>query len=156
MEILEEIRDIIEKSLSSDDLYIVDIIMTGTARKKLSITLDGENEGISIDECGRISKIVGELIEESNLIEDAYQLEVSSPGIDQPLKLPKQYKKNINRDLEIITEDKKFTGKLEDVNESGIVIRPIKMRGKLKDYAKETLALEFDKIDKANILISFN
>ena len=124
--------------------------------KKLSIRLDGEIEGISIDECGKISRLIGNHIEENNLLEDPYNLEVSSPGLDQPLKLLKQYTKNISRDLSLVIEGKELSGRLEAVNDSSIKFTPIKMRGKIKAYAKESMTIEFDKIDKANILISFN
>ena len=122
----------------------------------MSVILDGEHEGISIDECAKISRIIGGYIEENNLIEEAYQLEVSSPGLDLPLTQPRQYTKNIGRDLNLQIEGKEISGRLEEVNESGILLTPIKMRGKLKAYAKESTAIEFVKIDKANILISFN
>lgn len=156
MEIIAQIRELVEENLSREDLYIVDLSLSGSSKKKLALTLDGVNEGVSIDECAKISRLIGNFIEEENIIEDAYNLEVSSPGIDQPLKLPKQYIKNIGRDLELIIGDKKLTGKLETVTDESIEFRPIKMRGKLKAYAKEVETIELKNIDKANILISFN
>jgi ribosome maturation factor RimP len=52
---------------------------------KLIILLDGDN-GIGIDECAQVSRHVGFHLEEENVIETAYNLEVSSPGIDTPFR----------------------------------------------------------------------
>ncbi|MCR6639771.1 MAG: ribosome maturation factor RimP [Sporocytophaga sp.] len=123
MKIEEKILQIAEKNLSSDDLFIVDLVITGNSgRQKISITLDGDN-GVDIDTCAYLSRKVGNEIEETNLIDAAYVLEVSSPGIDQPLKLKRQYYRNIGRRVSVtLLDDSQINGLLKEVNEELIVL----------------------------------
>src|SRR6187402_2150672 len=87
-----------EKIADRPDLFLVDVQMHGSGI--LSILVDGD-QGISIQDCVAISRHVGFHLEEENVIEQAYNLEVSSPGVGEPLKLVRQYKKNIGRDLSV-------------------------------------------------------
>ena len=86
----------IEKNLL-DNQFLVDLKVSSGATK-ISVAVDTE-EGILIDACGKISRKLGDYIEEEELIEGAYILEVSSPGLDQPLLRIEQYKKNIEENL---------------------------------------------------------
>ena len=86
-------------------------------------------------------------VSEKDLIEGTFNLEVSSPGIDKPISLPRQYKKNIGRKLEVETLDGEiFEGELKKIEEQTIAL-----------YLKERVETIFlDKIKKAKALISFN
>ena len=86
-------------------------------------------------------------IEEKNLIDEAFNLTISSPGIDTPISLPRQYKKNIGRKLEVETLDGDiFEGKLKKIEEQTIAL-----------YLRERVeTILLDKIKKAQVLISFN
>ena len=128
-------------------LFLVDLIVTGISGKQCVLVLiDGET-GLSIEMCSLISRKFSSRIEEEDLIEGAYNLEVSSPGVDRPLSLPRQYKKNIGRELKIETlEGEVFEGKLKEIEEQTIILS-------LKER-DETMFL--DKIKKAKVLTSFN
>jgi len=83
-----------------------------------------------------------------------FSLEVSSPGVDEPLKLLRQYKKNIGRTVEVqLTDDTKKDGLLVEVNEEGIVIEQHEGKGK-KAVVKNT-ALGFLVIKQTRVLIKF-
>ena len=129
------------------ELFLVDLIVTGfSGNQRVLVLIDGE-AGLPIETCSLISRKLSNRIEEEDLIEGAYNLEVSSPGIDRPLSLPRQYKKNIGRKLKIETlEGEIFEGKLKEIEEQTIVLS-------LKER-DETMFL--DKIKKAKVLISFN
>ena len=95
MQIEQRVRELVEEKISDrEDLFIVSIKMH--KNNVLEILLDGD-QGITIDACVGVSKHVGFHLEEENVIDHAYRLEVSSPGIDSPLVLTRQYIKKIGR-----------------------------------------------------------
>ena len=83
-----------------------------------------------------------------------FSLEVSSPGVDEPLKLLRQYKKNIGRNVEVLTnDDVKQEGLLKEVNEEAITIEQIQGKGK-KAVILNTV-IGFDNIKQTRVLIKF-
>jgi ribosome maturation factor RimP len=83
--------------------------------------------GITIDDCQKMSEILGQKLDENDPIKEAYYLEVSSPGLDRPLKNDKDFKRNIDKDVEIklyktFEEKKIYEGILKDFTENLILI----------------------------------
>jgi ribosome maturation factor RimP len=126
MNIEKRVKELVaEKIADKPNLFLVDVKMHSNG--KLIILVDGDN-GIGIDDCVAISRHVGFHLEEENTIETAYNLEVSSPGVDFPLSLPRQYAKNIGRNLAIkMADGTKREGKLSDIttDEQVEVVIPI-------------------------------
>jgi ribosome maturation factor RimP len=91
---LEQIENFVLKLIEkSDDTFLVEVKMT--PGNQVTVLLDAD-KGITIEKCTSINKALYKYMEESGLFEDGnFSLEVSSPGIDKPLKLHRQYKKNI-------------------------------------------------------------
>ena len=87
------------------------------------------------------------------LFEDSYLLEVSTPGLDQPLKLKRQYFKNIGRKLRVVLSQKIFEGKLIEVTDEKISIDQEVGSGKQKEF--KTIELPFSEIEKTFVLVSF-
>ena len=130
MNIEKRVKELVaEKIADKPNLFLVDVKMH--ANGKLVILVDGDN-GIGIDDCVAISRHVGFHLEEENVIETAYNLEVSSPGLDTPLTFLRQYAKNIGRNLAIkMADGAKREGKLSSITEDAIVIEEnIKEKGK--------------------------
>jgi ribosome maturation factor RimP len=99
--------------------------------KILEILLDGDN-GVNIDDCAQVSRHVGFHLEEENVIDDAYRLEVSSPGIDANFVNIRQYQKNIGRTVQVkLNDNTKVEGTLLTVDEMKInVLQKIKEKVK--------------------------
>ncbi|PAW92815.1 ribosome assembly cofactor RimP [Mucilaginibacter sp. MD40] len=153
MNIEKRVTELVEEKIAEmPHLFLVDVKMQPNG--KLIILVDGDN-GAGIADCAAISRHVGFHLEEENVIENAYNLEVSSPGIDTPLKLKRQYAKNIGRNLSIKTDDgAKREGTLLAVNEDAIqVAETIKEKGKKAEIVENTIP--FDKITETKVLISF-
>ena len=100
--------------------------------------MDGD-QGISIDKLVQYNRSLYKQIEESNMFpNDDFSLEVSSPGLDEPLKLYRQYLKNIGRDVEVTEKDGgKKEGKLLSATEKEIVIEEVKGRKKEEKKRKK-------------------
>lgn len=154
----KQLKEIIEGILPDESLFIVDLkISLSKVPGKLFVTLDGDN-GIGIDQCAEVSRKLGNLIEEEALIEDPYNLEVSSPGLDQPFKLLRQYHKNIGKTVTVKLKDgSEVSGLLESVTEEGFEVREEKItkNKSKKSYQAEPKRLVFDEVSKTNILIQF-
>ncbi len=153
MQVENRVKELIEEKISDrPELFLVEIKML--PNNKLIIHVDGD-EGISIQDCAAISRHVGFHLEEENVIEQAYNLEVSSPGVGEPLKLKRQYFKNVGRELSVkLADGTKKEGKLLTVSEAAITIEEqIKEKGK-KARLQEAV-IGFDQIVETKVLISF-
>ena len=153
MNIEKRVRELVEEKINDKpNLFIVDIKMH--ANGKLIILIDGD-KGVGIDDCAAISRHVGFRLEEENVIETAYTLEVSSPGVEAPLKLVRQYLKNIGRNLAInMANGTKREGKLASITEDAVVIEE-KIREKGKIAVTVESVIPIDQITETKVLISF-
>ncbi len=138
--------------LLQDDIFLVSIKIKPT--NNIKIFLDADN-GLGIEKCIKINRALYRIMEENAIYPDGdFSLEVSSPGIEEPLKMLRQYKKNIGRYVEVITnEDKKEEGKLLGVSEEKITIEQTEGKGK-KLVVKNT-DLNFTDIKQTTVLIKF-
>ncbi|MDA0194147.1 MAG: ribosome maturation factor RimP [Bacteroidetes bacterium] len=149
MIISEKVKELVEQSLN-EDLFVVDIIVNGgVLAKKVLVLVDGDN-GIAIDQCADISRQLSEKMDELDLFEGRYKLEVSSPGIDHPIVLYRQYVKNKGRYFVVTTkENKKIRGMLMEVDEDTITLS-MKEKKEIKN-----MEIPFNEIVMANVLVSF-
>ena len=160
MNLKDTLSDILTREVIQDeDIFLVELIVADKGKLRVTVIMDGD-KGISIDRCAVISRRLGAIIEERNLIEDAYQLEVSSPGLDHPLMLNRQYISNIGRKIKVELNDGTVkTGKLETVTDDkiSIAIEPEKGKGRKKPQPEEQSVEEipFSDIKKTNVLVSF-
>jgi ribosome maturation factor RimP len=120
----------------------------------IKVFLDAD-DGITIEKCSFINKALYKYIEEKELFPGGnFSLEVSSPGLDEPLKSLRQYKKNIGRKVEVVTLDgAKTEGKLVNVNDHEITIE--ERIGKGKKTTLNTKNILFNKIRHTIVLITF-
>ena len=154
----EQIIELLQPYLENDRIFIVDVKTTeGKTRQNITILLDTD-EGIKIEECASVSRRFAHFVETNELVAEAYNLEVSSPGIDQPLTLKRQYVKNIGRNLKVnLTGGGEKVGTLENVTESGIVLKEEVKKTKSKKIVEpvaDTL-IPFETIQQAKVQISF-
>ncbi len=154
MDLKGKIISLVEENLADDGHFLVDVIISANkGPRKVLILIDGD-EGITVDDCATLSRKVGFKLEEDDTIEDKYTLEVSSPGVDLPLTIQRQYKKNIGRSLKITTvENSEILGNLLDVHDDSIILDKELKRGKKKEYTK--VEMPFSTINKAIVQVSF-
>ena len=143
--ILNAVKEISEKN----NLFLLEVLFRGTEQNwVIEIFIDGEDI-LSADDCAKISREINQVIEEKELLNSAYRLDVSSPGVDRPLKYFKQYKKHINRKFEIrykSGENKKsITGKLVKIEDNNLYF-----------YSGREQVIKFEDIIKAKVLVSFS
>lgn len=150
MNLEQQIREIVEHHLPDKQYFITEVrAKEGGAKTKVAIYLDGD-KGIDIGVCARINKQVGRELEEIQLFSNPYTLEVSSPGLDQPLKLPRQYRRNIGKNIRVFLVDKELEGNLLEVSDAGITINKKSEKGR-----SEEQKVPFAEIIKTHVLVSF-
>ncbi len=149
-----KIEDIIADKLQQDNMFVVELVVK--PGNKINVVIDHEN-GVPISYCIELSRLI-----EENLDRDTedFELEVSSAGIGQPLKVLGQYKKNIGREVEVLcTDGKKFEGKLVSVLEEGFEVEieeKVKVEGKKrKELQVRTVNCKFDEVKQVKDIISF-
>lgn len=154
MELTEQIKKIAENHLKDGSHYIVDVnISSHKGPKKVLVLLDGD-KGVTIDDCADLSRAIGAELEDKNIIEDAFRLEVSSPGVDYPLQSVRQYKKNIERKVKISLKDgKDIVGILKDATEEKVVLDQEVKKGKKTEYKE--VEIPKPEIIKTIVQISF-
>lgn len=141
----DKIKGIVEQAITEEgDLFLVDVKIKGNpGNQKVIVFIDGDN-GISIDQCSKVSRFLGGEIEEKDLIGGKYTLEVSSPGLDFPITLYRQYLKNVGRSLSVeLMEGEKVEGELKEVKSDSIVI------------GKDDRELVFKEIKQSKVIVSF-
>ena len=106
--------------------------------------------GITVDDCEVVSRALSDLLDKHDFIEDAYVLEVSSPGLDRPLKKEKDFARSIGEEVDVrtfraISHQKEFTGILRDYDKEKIVLE-----------MEDQELLEIARADIALIRLSFD
>jgi len=132
--------------------FLVEIRIKPTNNVKVFI--DGD-QGVQLSDLVHYNRKLYKELEESGLFpNDDFSLEVSSPGLDEPLKLQRQYKKNEGRFVEVhLNDTTKKEGKLIESTQDGIVIEVEEGKGKKKQVKQETIL--FDNIKTTKIQIRF-
>jgi ribosome maturation factor RimP len=151
----QTILELVERHLPDESHFIVEVaIEEKLGSIKLLILIDAD-QGITIDSCARISRAISEELESQDLMDQAYILEVSSPGLDYPLKTKRQYQKNIDRELKLdLNSGLSCTGKLIGVEESGLKIL-VKKKEKGKKAVEVEQIIPFSEVKKSIVQVSF-
>lgn len=134
--------------------FLVSVRVKPTNNVKIFVDSDGEG-GMTIDKCVRYNRALYKLLEELAIFpEGNFSLEVSSPGIDEPLKLTRQYHKNKGRLIEVtFTDDTVKEGKLLEVTENDILIE--QTTGKGKKAETHQFVVPFSNIKTTTVQIQF-
>ena len=154
MIVKEQIIELIQDKLIENDCFLVELeIGEGNV---ISIEIDSY-EGVSVTDCIDISKVIDNSLDRE--VED-FEMNVSSAGLDKPLRVIDQYKKNIGRDVKVVPVDGTVVkGELIDVDEEGVVVgysykERIEGRKKKETIVKQE-KIKFNNIKETTIIISF-
>ena len=142
----EAVEKIAEEILANTDYELVDVEYVKERDWFLRVYIDKEG-GICLDDCQEVSGLLDEKLEELNIINDRYILEVSSPGLDRALKKEKDFKREMGKVVDItlykaIDGEKMITGKLTGYTKDIITIDETREIA-LKDIALVRLHIDF-------------
>ncbi len=147
----ENIKQLASITAEENGFFLIDCVIRGNNTNKIiEIFIDGE-KNISAGDCAKVSTEINSQLEKIPDIGSSYRLDVSSPGLDRPLKYLKQYPKNINRDFEITystgNEVKKIKARLLRIEDNNLIFLFNK---------KNELIINYNDIKKAKVLVSFS
>ena len=150
---LKKIEDFVAEFTSQmETVFPVEIKISSA--NDIKVFLDAD-DGITIEKCTIVNKALYKYIEEAGLFPDGnFSLEVSSPGLDEPLKLRRQYKKNTGRKVEVLLNNgNKIEGTLLATEDDAIIIE--EKTGKGNKAIIKTTTILFNQIKHAKVLITF-
>lgn len=149
-----KVTELLNSALEEDgSLFLIDFSISTDNRIK--VVIDGDT-GVTVQDCIKISRAI-----EHNLDRDEvdFALEVASAGATAPLVLPRQYKKNLGRKMEVRTPDDTIEGNLTEVTEEGIILewkaREPKPIGKGKVTVRKKQEIDFSDIKEAKVILKF-
>lgn len=140
------VMNVISETLAGSDKFLVDLKISSDNR--INVAIDGDN-GITIDDCIELSRAI-----EDSLDRDAedFELNVASAGLDSPLKLKRQYRKNVGRDLTVTTfEGETVEGQLVEADDEHITLQPAGSR----KSKPEPMQFPYSDIKTAKIVVKF-
>ncbi len=146
----ENIKEIVTKIVGNNDFFLIDLILRGTEHKRvIEVYIDGEKD-VSAEDCATVSREIESQLKDLLAKHPDFRLDVSSPGIERPLKFLKQYHKHINRKFDVVhrlgDESRKLNGKLAAVDGDYLTFI---------SNNKEVI-INFNNIEKANVIVSFS
>jgi ribosome maturation factor RimP len=150
----EKVKQVVEEALQEKPtIFLIDLTITDSF--KIIIGIDGDN-GVVLQDCIDVSHAVeGNLDRE----EQDFSLEVASVGVGSPLKLVRQYKKNIGRTLIVKTKDENIEAELVEANDLFIILswkaREAKKLGKGKETVQKELQIPYADIKEAIVTVTF-
>lgn len=154
MELKEQITHLVEEKIASTENFLVEVKVNPG---KIIVIID-HNQGVKIEDCVSINRFLHNSLDESGVFEK-YELEVGSPGMEEPLKILPQYKKRLGQKVGVITFDgMKHTGKLLSVDEETLELEEetITRHGKKSEAEKKIIKIAFTDIKETRVIFSFD
>ena len=150
----EQVESIVMPKIDEDGIFLVEI--TVSSSNHISVFIDSD-KGVTIDQCISVSKFIEENL---NRDEEDFELDVSSAGLDLPLKVQRQYTKNIGRTVDIVMKNgQKLSGILLNANDESIKVeyqKTVTIEGKKrKQLVTENIDLKYSDIKTTKIVVSF-
>ena len=147
---VENIRSLILPELEQEDVELVDIELKGKyGSQVLRIFVDTPN-GISLDRCADLSRMISDVLDIKDPINSKYTLEVSSPGLNRPLKSLRDFQRKLGNRVRIIYFENERTQTIEGVIENIDQDRGVKINN-----GTDTISIALDKIRKAKIILKW-
>ena len=117
------VRELVEPPLAADGFEVVDVVFQGA---QLRVTVD-RPEGVDLEAVSQATKLVSGLLDTADAVPGTYSLEVSSPGIERPLRTPEHFRRFVGHEIVGRTHpgsagDRRFEGLLESADDDGVVV----------------------------------
>lgn len=148
MDSLDKLEEIIKPVLDEMGVELVELQYNRSKRSSLRLFV-WEEGGISIDRCTAISRTISDLLDRKDVIDGRYILEVSSPGIDRPLVVQRDFERQIGRlvRIKLLDENKSriVKGRIDAVNKN-----IVRIAGE-----KESIDIRLDEIESAKVMVEF-
>jgi len=141
----DRVKDLVNDIIKSSDYELIDIEYVKEGPFKYLRVYVDKPEGITVDDCADVSRALNHKLDEDDFIKEQYFLEVSSPGIERPLKTESDFIKNINKSVEVkfykpMDGKKAIVGILVEKTDTSVVI----------NFENENITIDLKDISKIN------
>jgi ribosome maturation factor RimP len=144
---LESLKALLKPAVENHNAFLVDVSIKNDQKRPLLEVFCETESGISVDKCAEISREILPMIDSSRILGENFRLEVSSPGVEVPLKDRRQFKRNIGKVMSVKFHDglntKQIEGDLIEIKEVDVVIKT----------ENGPIEVGFDSIDEAKVKI---
>ena len=148
--LLDRIKELVSPLFTQKDYDLVDIaIRRESGKLVLRLLVDRPTGGITLDECASLNEEINQILDEVDLIQESFSLEISSPGLDRPLRTEKDFRRKLEKNIRVFTSEPinnrtEFLGKLIKVTPESITLL----------VESEEVIISYDKINKAKEVYS--
>jgi ribosome maturation factor RimP len=117
----ERVRSLAEPVLTRLGAELVDVEVKQGRTQHVRVIADKPG-GIDLDTCAQVSSELGRMLDVDDPVPGRYMLEVSSPGLDRPLKTPADFRRNVGKQVKVVMAKEQFEGIIEEVREDVVVV----------------------------------
>jgi ribosome maturation factor RimP len=155
MSLQDSLTDLLKPAVENAGFFLEQVLISNPGNHRiLTCVVDG-TKPLNLDEVTVVSRLISELLDETTLIDDAFTLEVTSPGVDRPLTERRHWEKNVTRIISMVMNDgTALTGRLTELRaDDATFVENIKGRMKthiivLADIKKANVEVEFSRKDE--------
>ncbi|MBT8211676.1 MAG: ribosome maturation factor RimP [Acidimicrobiia bacterium] len=128
VEVGDRLWTLLEGYVSAEGVELDDVVLVGQGKGRvLRVIVDAE-DGVALDRIAGLSKGLGPLLDDEDVLSDSYTLEVSSPGLERKLRRPAHYRKSVGREVKVKTSvpidgERSHRGVLEEADETGFSVQ---------------------------------
>ena len=142
---IDKIKETIEPILQEEQVELVEVIFRREDGRQVLRLLVNKDKGIQLSDCIKLNEKIGRVLDENDIIQESYVIEVDSPGIDRPFKAKRDYERAIGRLVRVtlnerISDKKEYIARLEEVSDAGV---------KIDVEKKGIIEIPFEKICRA-------
>ena len=152
MSLSDKITELVQPAVEQAGFFLEDVhVVTPGKHRIITCIVDGQTP-LNLDQVTSVSRDISELLDGADFMDDtAFTLEVTSPGVDRPLTLPRHWQKNLNRLVKVVKLDGSVVnGRITTIEDANVVLLE-DIKGKTKEHA-----LSLNDVKRATIEIEFN
>lgn len=145
MSLVNNLTEILDPAIKRSGFVLEEIKVTPAGKRRIvAVIIDGEDRNPTLDEVTVVSRAVSDILENYSQLGDLpFTLEVTTPGVDRPLTLPRHWRKNVGRLVKITPlEGEPFVSRIKAVSADGVAL--------------EAREMKFSEVKRAQIEIEFN
>ncbi|MFI5842201.1 ribosome maturation factor RimP [Catenuloplanes sp. NPDC051500] len=150
------LESIIGPVVAESGCDLEDLTISRAGRRQIFRILLDADGGVGLDAIAQVSRAISTALDEAEetggeLVPGEYQLEVGSPGVDRPLTLPRHWRRNVGRLVQVTAGDKQVTGRITAADEDGVVIETAKgiVEAEYAQLGPGKVQIEFNRVDEA-------
>lgn len=144
----QALLEVLEQPLASSGLDLEGVELASAGRRSVIRVLVDTDHGVTLDDIAAATRLVGTVLDSSDVLgESPYTLEVTSPGVDRPLALPRHWRRNVDRLVKVTRHDgDSFTGRITSSSDTAAVV----------DVDGTSREVAYDDVATAHVQIEFN